>query len=218
MSFANDILIKAGIISKPTPVPAPIKKKRAEPAKFKPILPGQRRERWTPEEDAVLERLVETHTPEQAAIEMKRSYQAVRKRAIRIGLEFKLLRGHGYTHWTEEMKSRVAELYNQRDPMLSNREISQILNMTVNQVRGIACYLGLSGRTHRWTLTEEILVAKHFNTCGPELLGKIMNIKSTAISAKNLILTTKGIKKHRAKVEISHDVVIEYLSTHNINK
>ena len=52
MSFANDILIKAGIISRPTPTPAPIKKKRAEPAKFKPILPGQGRERWTTEEDA----------------------------------------------------------------------------------------------------------------------------------------------------------------------
>lgn len=141
MSFANDILIKAGIISRPVPAPAPIKKKRAEPAKFKPILPGQRRERWTPEEDAILERLFETHTPEQAAIEMKRSYQGVRKRAIRIGLEFKLLRGHGYTRWTDEMKARVAELYNQRDPMLSNKEISQIMNMPVNQVRSISCHL-----------------------------------------------------------------------------
>lgn len=218
MSLAQDILIKTGIISKPAPAPAPIKKKRAEPAKFKPILPGQRRERWTPEEDSVLERLVETHTPEQTALEMKRSCQAVRKRANRIGLEFKKLRSAGYNHWTPEMIAKLRELYDQRNPMLSSPQIGKIMGINQSQVRGIACYLGLSGRKHQWTLTEEIIVAKHFDKAGAKLIGEVLGIKESSVAARHLRLVNQRMKTGRAEVVLSRDVVAEYLLAHDINK
>lgn len=210
MSLAADIL-KANFLDAREPRYQPPKKERNQPTKFKPVSSSQVRERWNKEQDAPLEELIKTHSASDIAIEMNRSRTGVMKRINRLGLEVKFTKKSGWIKWESRLLKRAKELYEQKEPELSYKQIGEVMGITENQVRGMCIRMGCSSRHHKWTITEEVLVAKHYKTVDAKIIADVLGIKESSVKAKHVRLTNKRLIAGRAAMLLSRDVVLERL-------
>lgn len=206
MSFAQDILIKAGVNKA-------FRREVFEETKKEPNMKfaAKSRREWSTREVAELERLASEMSVYDVADKMGRTVLSVRRKANSIGIEFGKHKRKKYAKWSDEIIEKVRILRAQNKPKLTTAEIAEITGLASTQVRYLYRHKNIGMRNHKWTLEDEILVAKHYDKVGPGMLSDIMGIPEKSISSRNNRMINSRTKNGRASIELAHDKVVEHL-------